>query len=159
MTHASPNDANRHDTLTPVTSRSGRGTARQTIRIDEKLWERFGAQVPDGNRSDVIRDFIRWYVHDQGAKMPKRPGAPDDLPPGITTYVDDVSPTRPAGRTWYGFTTASPMNAFALSLVDEAGGQLAIDTASRQVTGRSLASVRRAYDALRAAGYRIVDAD
>lgn len=56
-----------------MTGRSGRGTARQTIRVDEALWERFGALVPDGNRSDVVREFIKWYVREAGAKMPKRP--------------------------------------------------------------------------------------
>lgn len=73
MTHATPESPPRHDTLSAVTGRSGRGTARQTIRVDEALWERFGALVPGGNRSDVVREFIRWYVREGGARMPKRP--------------------------------------------------------------------------------------
>lgn len=84
MTHASLPGSKRHDTLAVVTGRSGRGTARQTIRIDETLWERFGGLVPGGNRSDVIREFIRWYVRDRESGrpvgMPKRPAA--DVAPG-----------------------------------------------------------------------------
>ncbi len=81
MTHARPEGGNRHDTLAGVTGRSGRGTARQTIRVDESLWERFEAarqQAGATDRSAVIREFIRWYVHERGDKgkpvqMPKRP--------------------------------------------------------------------------------------
>lgn len=75
MTHATPERENRHDTLSGVTGRSGRGTARQTVRIDEALWERFGAvaESQDTDRSALLREFIAWYVRDQGAKMPKRP--------------------------------------------------------------------------------------
>jgi hypothetical protein len=79
MTHATPETAERHDTLTGMTGRSGRGTARQTIRVDETLWERFAeaAAVGELDRSGVLRDFIRWYVREPGAKMPRRPDAQD----------------------------------------------------------------------------------
>jgi hypothetical protein len=81
MTHATPPDKNRHDTLSDMTSRSGRGTARQTFRVDESLWKRFDEAVRRAgadDRSSVIREFIRWYVHDRdeqgkAARMPKRP--------------------------------------------------------------------------------------
>lgn len=158
MTHATSRETNRHDTLTPVTGRSGRGTARQTIRVDEDLWGRFGA-IAEPDRSTVLRDFIAWYVRESGAKMPQRPGPAGDLPPGIAAHVDDVTANRPAGRTWYRFATFAPMDAAALALVDQAGGQLSTDTGAREVSGRSLPAVRRAYDALRAAGYRIAEAD
>jgi hypothetical protein len=83
MTHATPGTENRHDTLTPMTGRSGRGTARQTVRVDEALWKRFGdARERAGakDRSAVIREFIRWYVRDRDEQgrpvpMPKRPDA------------------------------------------------------------------------------------
>ncbi|HET8683355.1 MAG TPA: hypothetical protein VFM54_16035 [Micromonosporaceae bacterium] len=61
-----------------MTSRSGRGTARQTVRIDEGLWEQFGATA-EPDRSTVLREFIHWYVREPSAKLPKRPPAP---PPG-----------------------------------------------------------------------------
>ena len=72
MTHATPETENRHDTLAAVTGRSGRGTARQTVRVDEDLWARFGA-VADPDRSAVLREFIAWYVREPGAKLPARP--------------------------------------------------------------------------------------
>lgn len=76
MTHATAPPENRHDTLDRVTGRSGRGTARQTMRIPEDLWEQFEAarkRAGAKDRSEVVRDFIRWYVREAGAKMPKRP--------------------------------------------------------------------------------------
>ena len=80
MTRATPEPRNRHDTLDRVTGRSGRGTARQTVRVDEDLWSRFG-EVAEPDRSAVLREFISWYVRDPGAKMPKRP-AVLDVDPG-----------------------------------------------------------------------------
>ena len=75
MTHATHSAEKRHDTLTSVSTKSGRGTARQTIRVDEALWEQFGKETAsaESDRSAVLRDFVRWYVREPGAKMPKRP--------------------------------------------------------------------------------------
>jgi hypothetical protein len=78
MTHATPERSRRHDTLSVVTAKSGRGTARQTIRVDEDLWELFDAarvSAGEDSRSVVVRDFIRWYVREKGARLPKRPDA------------------------------------------------------------------------------------
>ncbi|MEU8327138.1 hypothetical protein [Micromonospora sp. NPDC048839] len=52
-----------------------RGTPTRPIRIDSTLWERFGASVGSLglDRSAVLRDFIRWYTREPGAKMPRRP--------------------------------------------------------------------------------------
>ncbi|MET0415809.1 MAG: hypothetical protein ABW022_07290 [Actinoplanes sp.] len=53
-------------------SRSGKHkTDRALFTIDGKLWEDFGKLV--GNRSEVLRQFIAWYVGKPGAKMPRRP--------------------------------------------------------------------------------------
>lgn len=67
----------RHDTLDSVTGKSGRGTARQTIRVDELTWAEFGDAVAaaDADRSSAIRDFVNWYLRKPGAKLPKRPAA------------------------------------------------------------------------------------
>lgn len=46
-------------------------TPRQTVRVDKELWEAFG-KVADPDRSTVLRDFIRWYTGEVGAKMPRR---------------------------------------------------------------------------------------
>ncbi len=75
MTHASHAEPSRHDTLAVVTGRSGRGTARQTIRVEEALWNRFGvvATNQDTDRSALLREFIAWYLRVPGTKLPKRP--------------------------------------------------------------------------------------
>lgn len=72
-------NSSRHDTrtattLAAVTGKSGRGTARQTIRMDEALWEKLdaAAKAVGTDRSTYIREFARWAVHDKGAKMPRR---------------------------------------------------------------------------------------
>jgi hypothetical protein len=61
-----------------------RGTPTRPIRIDPRLWEQFGAAAGTDQRSPVLRDFIRWYVHEPGAKMPKRPAAPGTDQPDPT---------------------------------------------------------------------------
>lgn len=48
-------------------------TRHRPIRIDGELWAAFGKLVGERNRSEVIRDFIRWYVGERGAKLPERP--------------------------------------------------------------------------------------
>lgn len=56
-----------------VTGKSGRGTARQTIRVDETDWQEFG-QACDAmgtDRSAVLRTLMRWYTH--RAELPDRP--------------------------------------------------------------------------------------
>lgn len=49
-----------------------RHTPHRPIRVDEELWAKFGKLVGRG-RSDIIRQFIRWYVREPGAKLPTRP--------------------------------------------------------------------------------------
>lgn len=44
--------------------------------IDPKLWEQFG-EVAEPDRSSVLREFIRWYVRERGAKLPRRPEPAD----------------------------------------------------------------------------------
>lgn len=75
MTPATPEAIERHDTLTGVTGRSGKGTARQTIRVDEVLWDRFAdaATTAGNDRSALLREFMRWFIREPGAKLPKRP--------------------------------------------------------------------------------------
>lgn len=48
-------------------------TPTTPIRIDRELWARFGDAAGARNRSAVLRDFIRWYLREPGARMPKRP--------------------------------------------------------------------------------------
>lgn len=60
-----------HDTLTGVSGKSGRGTARQTIRVDEALWTAFGTacEEQDTDRSSVVRAFIARYLRDPVAML------------------------------------------------------------------------------------------
>lgn len=52
-----------------------RGTPTKPVRVDADLWERFGAAAEGQgtDRSALIRDFMRWYIGDPKAKMPRRP--------------------------------------------------------------------------------------
>ncbi len=53
-------------------------TPHRGIRVEADLWDAFETAVQhqgEKDRSTVLREFIRWYVHDKGAKMPKRPAA------------------------------------------------------------------------------------
>jgi hypothetical protein len=47
-------------------------TPTRPIRIDLDLWDRFGA-LAEPDRSAVIREFVRWFVREPGAKLPQRP--------------------------------------------------------------------------------------
>jgi len=48
-----------------------RGTDNVTLRLDPELWRRFGELAAD--RSAVLREFVRWYVREPGAKALRRP--------------------------------------------------------------------------------------
>jgi len=59
-----------------MSTRSGRGTPRQTLRVPEALWIRFGAAAAraETDRSALVRALIAWYVREPGARLPERPG-------------------------------------------------------------------------------------
>lgn len=49
------------------------GNTNRAFRLpDVGLWDRFG-NLAEPDRSAVLRDFIRWYVREPGAKLPRRP--------------------------------------------------------------------------------------
>ncbi|MFC7330784.1 hypothetical protein [Marinactinospora rubrisoli] len=50
-------------------------TPHRPIRVDQDLWDRFGELAGDRSRAEVVREFIRWYVRERGAKLPERPTA------------------------------------------------------------------------------------
>jgi hypothetical protein len=54
------------------------------FRIDAETWRAFGEAVPTAtDRSAVLRAFIAWYLRQPGARLPKRPEAPqEDMPTG-----------------------------------------------------------------------------
>ncbi|MEU1787066.1 hypothetical protein ABZ553_14575 [Streptomyces sparsogenes] len=65
-------------------------TELRRFRTTNDLWLRFGKAVensddPEVDMSKVLRQFVRWYVHEQGAKLPDRPPVgPWSKPGGIT---------------------------------------------------------------------------
>jgi len=79
MTPASPYPSECHDTVTGVTERSGKGTARQTFRAETTLWQAFGeaTQRAGTDRSEALRAFMRWYLREGGAELPERPDRTD----------------------------------------------------------------------------------
>jgi antitoxin component of RelBE/YafQ-DinJ toxin-antitoxin module len=50
-------------------------TQHRSVRVDDELWSSADqATKADGtDRSSVINAFLRWYVREPGAKLPKRP--------------------------------------------------------------------------------------
>lgn len=60
------------------------------FRTTDDLWKRFGDAVeasddPEADMSKVLRQFVRWYVHEAGAKQPDRPTAGPWSKPGSST--------------------------------------------------------------------------
>ena len=47
-------------------------TPLKRMRVDDDLWSQFG-ELAAPDRSAVLREFMRWYVREPGAKLPKRP--------------------------------------------------------------------------------------
>jgi hypothetical protein len=76
MTPTTPDchDSQEAHSLITVTAKSGKGTARQTIRVEPELWDEFGAAAEqvDTDRSALVRDFIAWFLRKPGAKQPPR---------------------------------------------------------------------------------------
>jgi hypothetical protein len=53
-------------------------TGYRKFRAPTDLWKRFGdaaeaSDDPEADMSKVLRQFLRWYVHEHGAKLPDRP--------------------------------------------------------------------------------------
>lgn len=54
------------------------GSDLRRFRASDELWENFGAAVqrspdPEADMSKVLRQFLRWYTDEPGAKLPERP--------------------------------------------------------------------------------------
>lgn len=43
--------------------------------VDDDTWQHFGTAVNQAgaDRSTVVREFLRWYIHAAGAELPERP--------------------------------------------------------------------------------------
>lgn len=91
--HIHGNTASQRPAYTPVTlyDVTENHTPLRPVRVEASLWEEFGRLVGKRNRSAVIRDFIRWYVGERGAKLPKRPLQPSSqAEPSETSTIADL---------------------------------------------------------------------
>lgn len=72
----------------------GKGpTGLRKFRAPTDLWQRFGDAVeaspdPEADMSKVLRQFLRWYVHEPGAKQPDRPAVGPWSKPGGAEAAD-----------------------------------------------------------------------
>lgn len=53
-------------------------TDLRRFRAPDDLWDRFSDAVerspdPEADMSKVLRQFVRWYVRESGARLPERP--------------------------------------------------------------------------------------
>jgi hypothetical protein len=65
---------------TEVAMPNTEGTPRQTFRLDRETWNRFGDAAEEAGRprSELLVEFVRWYIREKGATMPRRPQPPVD---------------------------------------------------------------------------------
>jgi hypothetical protein len=61
-------------------------TPYRKFRADDELWQSFGAAVehspdPEADMSKVLRQLVRWYAGEPGAKLPDRPAELEALIP------------------------------------------------------------------------------
>lgn len=52
-------------------------TPTRPVRVETELWKAFGRRTGRRNRAQVLRQFMRWYIREPGAKLPTRPPAED----------------------------------------------------------------------------------
>jgi hypothetical protein len=48
-------------------------TANRVIRLSDDDWEDLRVAAGDKSRSQVLREFVHWYLRRRGAKLPARP--------------------------------------------------------------------------------------
>ncbi|MES9522412.1 hypothetical protein [Streptomyces capoamus] len=52
-------------------------TTNRVVRVPDADWEEFGQLVGERNRSQLLREFIAWYLRRPKSTLPKRPDARD----------------------------------------------------------------------------------
>lgn len=50
-------------------------TPRRIVSIPDDVWEEFGQHVGERERSETIRELLKWWMRRPGVRMPKRPNA------------------------------------------------------------------------------------
>ncbi|MFF6847072.1 hypothetical protein [Streptomyces antimycoticus] len=48
-------------------------TTNRVVRVPDADWEELGTLVGERHRSQLIREFIAWYLRRPKATLPKRP--------------------------------------------------------------------------------------
>jgi hypothetical protein len=53
-------------------------TQHRSVRVSDEDWADLATVTADAesDRGTVIKQFIRWYLHRPGAKLPERPARP-----------------------------------------------------------------------------------
>lgn len=53
----------------------------RSVRVSDEDWEDLGKRTAGigSDRGTVIKEFIAWYLHRPGAKLPKRPEPPAEV--------------------------------------------------------------------------------
>jgi hypothetical protein len=53
----------------------GKGSPKVVFRLPRDVWTRFEeiAREAGVDRSEILREFVRWYTRQPGAKIPPRP--------------------------------------------------------------------------------------
>ena len=74
----------RMDTGYPARMAKDTHTTVRAVRIDDTLWLPFGRLVGARGRAEVLKQFIRWYIHEAGAELPERPELRRSSPPAST---------------------------------------------------------------------------
>ena len=66
-------------------------TPVRNLRAEDDLWGSFGAACAAAgiDRSTALRDFMRWYMREPGAKLPKRPDPPPSAGPEQPVTTDE----------------------------------------------------------------------
>lgn len=64
------------------------------VRVAANLWKSFGRCAGRRQRSTVLVAFIRWYLHEPGAKRPQRPHKEDLPPPPSSSRSTHLTPRQ-----------------------------------------------------------------
>lgn len=105
-----PVDTAEADLSPPASEDMGGKTPPHAFRVSNELWRDFGYACEDlgTDRSAYFREFMRWAIHDEGVKMPRRPAkrpsaipTPEPLPALIKEIEEPLAKPKGATQTRY----------------------------------------------------------
>lgn len=74
-------------------------TPGRLIRVPGRYWEAFGKIAGERRRSAVVLEFIRWYIGEPGARLPKPPKATAARDTGCGTTAGPCPSDTPIAET------------------------------------------------------------